>query len=493
VSTNGEARLARPCRSAAIAVTITAAILCAAAAAPLRAQQIRGDVVVQGTDMPVARATVTLLDMSLAPVATTRTDVNGAFVFTRLSPGSYMLQAAIEGVQTAVSPPVAVAAAGTELTRLELPSPLVVLALTCGPPLDPDVPSTVLVGTAHDRDSGVALPHAALELTWSGSVAAAVTDGAGNFRFCDVPPDVPMTLSTNVWGRQAATDLTLTPAPINRADLAVSVGTVQLTLTVTGRRPLDGGGAALVVTLMDAATGAPLTGAGAALRGAAVLTSASSRGVVRFAGLTPGEQELRIEQVGYGLRVVELTLEDGEELFVEVRVPAQPIALDPIGVRAEPESERRTPREASTRVDVIAGAQMAFAEQRGAQVADVIRQQFPGLLVSDGAYSTLDNDRAERILCVESVRRLARLQPPDGVEGTFCEMVAVIVDGVPAFHGGALLRNMSARELESVEFLGPLDAGGRYGARAGQTGALLLWTRGRGPYQSPARNAPPGR
>jgi hypothetical protein len=47
---------------------------------------------------------------------------------------------------------------------------------------------------------------------------------------------------------------------------------------------------------------------------------------------------------------------------------------------------------------------------------------------------------------------------------------------------------MSVRELESVEYLNPLDAGLRYGNRAAQSGALVMWSRGQGPHKSPSRH-----
>jgi hypothetical protein len=482
-----------PRQPAALLLAATAAVVVAvmavvtAAIAPVHAQQIRGVVVVQGTDVPVAGATVVLLDADLRSVARLQTDGDGTFVFDRLPPAQYTLQAGRDGVQSALSPPYTVRGDSVVHAVLEFPAPLVLLALTCGPPADPAAPGTVLVGVAHDAETGVALPGARLELSWQQSRALATTDAAGNFRFCDVPHGVPMVLSTAVWGRAGSVKLTLAPAAVNRADVALGVATVSLAAHVTGRRSIGGQTASLVATLRDAATGAPLTAAGAALRGMNVLAPANDRGQVRFAGVEAGAHTLRIEQVGYGQREVELVLEPGTELYVDVRVPPHPIALEPIGVRGQPRSEQPTPRESSTRLDVITGEQMRFAEERGALIMDVIRQRFPSLKVSHGAFSTLDNLVPEHIVCVESIRRIARLTPPAGVMGNFCDMVVVVIDGVPALGGGAVLRNMRAAEIESMQYLGPLDAAGRYGNRAGQTGALLLWTRGRGPFQSPDR------
>jgi len=42
--------------------------------------------------------------------------------------------------------------------------------------------------------------------------------------------------------------------------------------------------------------------------------------------------------------------------------------------------------------------------------------------------------------------------------------------------------------FESIEFFTPAEAGNRFGMTASATGALVLWTRGRGPHVSESRN-----
>ena len=42
-------------------------------------------------------------------------------------------------------------------------------------------------------------------------------------------------------------------------------------------------------------------------------------------------------------------------------------------------------------------------------------------------------------------------------------------------------------EFERIELMSPLQASSRYGL-AGSGGAMVLHSRGRGPYQDPARN-----
>jgi hypothetical protein len=64
----------------------------------------------------------------------------------------------------------------------------------------------------------------------------------------------------------------------------------------------------------------------------------------------------------------------------------------------------------------------------------------------------------------------------------FCDMILVVVDGNEVPGGGDMLLGMTGTDLESVEYLPPIEAGARYGIQAAIQGALVLWTRGRGPH-----------
>jgi hypothetical protein len=44
------------------------------------------------------------------------------------------------------------------------------------------------------------------------------------------------------------------------------------------------------------------------------------------------------------------------------------------------------------------------------------------------------------------------------------------------------------QNIESFEYLSPVEAGQQYGLDASANGALVIWTRGRGPHKSPDRN-----
>ena len=64
-------------------------------------------------------------------------------------------------------------------------------------------------------------------------------------------------------------------------------------------------------------------------------------------------------------------------------------------------------------------------------------------------------------------------------------MVAVVLNGFPYYNAPELLAHATLDNIESVHYLSPTEAGLRYGMEAARTGALVLWTRGRGPYATP--------
>lgn len=466
---------------------ITTVVLLALGAVPCTAQTVRGRVMLQGSGEPISFATVELLDRDLQVIARMLSAVDGTFSFNQVQPGRYHVQASRNGAQTAMAA-AEVGQVDRAAVDLELPSPVVLLALTCPAPT-PDRPTSVLIGAAFDNKTGVALPAAKLDLRWKGGKAGVVADASGHFRFCEAPAEVPLTLTATSWGRSGSTTVTLTDA-VHRVDVPVALNAIELTTQLMGRSSIPGAQTSIVTLLLrDARTGEPLRTAQAGFGKSGNLKSADQLGQIRFEDVSPGEHYFRIQHLGYGERFALIDVPEGQDLQYDVNVPPQPVSIAPITVTSET-AQIRTSRESPTRLDVVSGAEMASAEQRAATIPDLIRQKFPALFVSEGAFSTLDNYNLENIVCIESVRRLARLRLPDGVRTPYCEMVIVVVDGTPVRQGGAYLRNLSVRGIESLEFLNPLEAAAQIGGRSGETGALVLWTRGRGPYRSASRNSP---
>jgi hypothetical protein len=91
---------------------------------------------------------------------------------------------------------------------------------------------------------------------------------------------------------------------------------------------------------------------------------------------------------------------------------------------------------------------------------------------------------------------------PDLIDGTGldildedagCDNVQVVVDGVRIPDGPLYLQRTPATEIESIEFVSPVQAQILYGI-GGDTsnGVVVIHSRGNGPYASPLRNRTPG-
>ena len=118
----------------------------------------------------------------------------------------------------------------------------------------------------------------------------------------------------------------------------------------------------------------------------------------------------------------------------------------------------------------VAGERIARMRHAGLMLENAIREM-PGVRVS--------SPRGQ--LCVELTRGIATFRG----NGAACRMVAVVVNGVPYFDAAEMLRSATLDNFESVELMSAMEAGFRYGMEASQRGALILWTRGRGPHAAP--------
>jgi hypothetical protein len=196
--------------------------------------------------------------------------------------------------------------------------------------------------------------------------------------------------------------------------------------------------------------------------------------------LAAGAQVLEVEHVAYGRWTEALELGAGAESVVRGELEARPIALGALEVEAEQRREVLSPRVSATSRRVIRGADLAEAQRRGAQVAGLIRERFPGLSVIELASAGVTTG-----ICVESNRRIMSLSPSQ-VSG--CDMVPIVLDGVQIQDASTYLRHLRVDDFESIEFVAASDAQILYGMRAGAAGgALVIWTRGRGPWASERR------
>jgi hypothetical protein len=232
------------------------------------------------------------------------------------------------------------------------------------------------------------------------------------------------------------------------------------------------------VTLYAAADTAPVGRAGTA-----------DDGFFSLKAPGPGEYRVVVERIGYAPAERQVTLDTRQELVVPAFVlQSRAVPLDPVDVVSE---ARAIPDSATYAVGfrrpshLVAGERLAELEQVGASMDAAVRQLGAGLRVRH----LLFRDMVRGKTCVEITRRLPsfRLGARSGGADT-CDMVAIVLDGVTIPDPLAFFQHQSLRDYESIEYVPAPEAGTLFGMEASAKGALVLWTRGRGPHRSPQRS-----
>lgn len=189
----------------------------------------------------------------------------------------------------------------------------------------------------------------------------------------------------------------------------------------------------------------------------------------------PTRYVVRVSALGYAeqTREIDFAAETLDAIPAFTLIP-DVLTLSPIEV----EARRRGYRPGGGFVrssQVMAGARLTEMREHGFMLEHAIRQ------ISGIRIRYLGAGR----LCVESTRPSPSFRRPTASPA--CRMVTVVVNDFPYHDAPEFLSNTTLDNIESVHYLSPTDAGFRYGMEAARNGALILWTRGRGPYA--ARNA----
>lgn len=209
-------------------------------------------------------------------------------------------------------------------------------------------------------------------------------------------------------------------------------------------------------------------------------TVTSTDGYFQLTGTGFGRYLLRVERLGFDSETRTLYLEIDQDLVVPAFVlRTKAIELDSVAIEAS-----RDPKPDANAVGfsrnsfVIAGDRLALLEKHGARMITILRE-LPGIRVREASV------RGRPVTCVESNRRFLLLtqDPTDSP----CQNVVWVMDDVPTDNDWSRLRSFDVVDFESVEYLPPVEAGNRYGMLASAFGAVILWTRGRGPHVSSAR------
>lgn len=430
------------------------------------------------------------------------TDGAGRFLFEELAPGLYVVGFSHPGLEElglpgGVPAEVEVPPGGGSSVELATPSFEDVLAVICA--ARGEVGGSAVVGRVRAGDEEIGLPEAEVTLSWeedgTGTERTTVTDASGSFLFCGAPVAGTVTLRPSFVGRPGEARVVEVGGPaVVVDDLTVRLPTVgQVAEAEEGGLEirLHGGGTAgegepvrVEGRMVDQADGRPVVGAVVTLLDVGKTALTDGDGRFALADVAPGSYRLQVHHVAYGTRDQELRIGTGPAVQAEVSVPARVIALEGVTVTAS----RRTGldevrRAAGTRRDVAAGPELARAEERGDRVIDVVRR-LPGVEIIEG---TEKSEIPFGSVCVQMRRLIQSIRPGTGG----CQMVLIVIDGARLTGGpvevGYFLRDLDVSEFESIELLSPLQAGTIYGL-AGSGGAIILHSRGRGPYRDPARN-----
>lgn len=203
-----------------------------------------------------------------------------------------------------------------------------------------------------------------------------------------------------------------------------------------------------------------------------------------------GTYTIVVVQPGYAEHRGEVTTKAGETLIPAVVLKSQAVELDPLEVeaRARERAGVAPPSGFQRTSHIIAGANLARLEQQGGTLLAVARE-----LSSLRTREWQDRTGRTR-LCIQSVRAAASGLQIGGSNAAGrsddCQWVTFVMDGIPV--GGdpeVVFRELRfIGDYESVEYLPPAEAARLYGMEAASNGAIVLWSRGRGPYVSDERN-----
>lgn len=479
-------------------------LLLAAVPQKAQAQIIRGTVVEQVTGAPVEGAAVTVLREvgggDLESAGLTVTDEEGEFLVEVDRAGRYRVQGEFDGFSTPLSgwleaggvdpmPPV----------ELILPSSQLRSALICQG--QGGEGTAALVGVVRDTETGVALPEARVLAFWDGGgverSAKSTSDGAGRYRICP-PGDAGLVrFEVHLLGRMHTPPSVPLPGPaVVFHDLELALATSggpadpvpePIVLEAAGRELADLSG-----EILDGSAGRPLPGVIVRVEGTPLQLLSDDDGRFVFSGIRPGVYALSLRSLGYDGATAPVEVESGQSVHVRLALEARAVEIDGVVVTARSQAESAI-RTSPFRRGIVYGEVMALEEERGARAFEVLSRSAPGIRVRQHW-----RENAPPLLCIETNRRIQRIQQGGGGGGGVaglldpddgCDNAQVVVDGVRIADGADFLLRTPAGDIESIEFVTPVQAQITYGI-GGDTanGVVVVWTRGKGPYASPLRD-----
>ena len=233
--------------------------------------------------------------------------------------------------------------------------------------------------------------------------------------------------------------------------------------------------------VVDERSRQPVAGVAAVLlsTGGGVVADANSDADGFFAlRVPPGTYTLHLQRIGYASIDSELRIGEEDRVLPAFVLKAEVIPLDSIVAEVP---SRRPRNEVGFRrsANVISGARLAKLEEVAARPLTAVHE-LPNVRIRRIQYYRGIRDYQ----CIESPRRMMSMQS----QGGGCDPAVLVLDGIVAGDPWDGIRGLHVSDIESIEFLSPVEAGFQWGGNAAVVGALVVWTRGQGPYRSEARN-----
>jgi hypothetical protein len=419
--------------------------------------RLRGVVFDSTTMQPLAGARVVVMGTA----ATGWTGDDGRFRLEDLPPGSRQVSFFHPRLQTlgvsAIPQRVNLADGITSEVTLAIPSNRSLLRAWClaesqGSAYAP------LAGVVRDTLTGVPLPRAGVVVYAANrsrgrppaELVETKTDESGYYYFCNVPAGPVIVRARFAGSTGIAVPLQLQPGEPAELDLDVVLSSVG---------QLQG-------TVVDYGTGEPVAGATVRLVGTDVRVVTDQEGRFLLDSIPPGQQLVESAYLGYATRMDSVTVFSNEAVQVELKLTTEPIVIEGMVVTARGRIGAAM-IDVGRRTDYLGPDKIQALLPRVRDMEDLLRQaSFPSLSVRE--VNLLDSDgTTSRALCVEAVRMRRNDQA--------CQMLTVILNGVPLPRAEDFLLTLDPQAVESVQFLSPMEATTRYGAQAGG-GALVITT-----------------
>ena len=445
-----------------LAMSILLAVVCAGVPGSSAAGQdterptgsILGSVFDSTTSAPLANARVAVFGTALVA----ESNEQGRFRLDGVPEGEYSVvyyhQRLAELGLGAVPARVLVDNDSVSRVTLTVPSRSTILSAWCS--AEPGEGPTSVGGIVTDALTGVPLPQATVRALGSRRgilqrrrvVREVSTEASGEFRLCNLDASDPLTV-TVAFGNNDGKPVQVADPGAHILDFAIDISDP---VTITG-------------SVFDYDTRAPVREAHVRLIGSGHSQLTDSRGVFGFTGVPPGKQIIETSRLGYAPRVDSLTVFSNEALGLEIELATDAIPLEPLVVVAR--RKRPVFTTTGTRFSGLTEAQVDSIQHRVMDFAGIAREaHVPGLSV----FETIAQGTGEEILCIEMSRASGSSDPNS------CNMVHVVINDVPVYRPQRVLQHMNPRDVASIQFITPIEAGVLYGRR-GASGVLLIHIR----------------